>query len=391
MCGSIQTRMWTVLATSAVLAVAGCSLVLPRNPNSYEFEHEKITVHLMSFDDMRKYEQQYDEAFEDIVTLQSAPTWPSGLPTVYELRTSTGDLVATAGSLSEVAAAVSEFKPAALPLLAAPLAGLAADFAVSYVKRQLEREATKYEAQFEGLAFVDRFWLRDVQPVDLKDQGALQKALDQKHLTLTKVAIRQRYYGFEVLRTTEDHGSGDPAFRLVCGIAPSSDHQVFLLAPLLLETKAAKAKVLSARWWTYVPIPYGWALDASDEVSTRINIELTAIWRERQADAFDQRFQTDKLISFSFDVPNQDLSDPKPLTVPNGLPRNIGGWFGSVPISFDALNQPVGTGTAVLRVLVTEKDPSNAKKRLEEAADQVEKQRETIKTKAGETVNNLPH
>jgi hypothetical protein len=382
----------TTLA-ALLIPLAGCAVLLPAHENSHDFEGEQVQVRMLTHAEMTQHQARYDAAFAGITTLAAAANWPSGLPVVYELRTHDGDLVASAGTLEEVAGALN--RAAALPALAAPLAGMAVDFAVDFVRRQLDEEATRYEAQFEGQAFVDRFWNREEQRIALDRSIHLQRVLDDaiqsKGLVLTRVALRQHYYGFEIVRTTQRRSGDTPAFRLVYGIAPATDHQVFLLGPLLLDRKSAKAKVLSARAWTYFPIPYGWALEASDEVDTHVNVEIAAIWRERQAGGFDQRFHTEKLVSFSFDAPNQNLDAPIPLEVASGLPRSIGGWFGSVPISFDALNRPVGHGTAVVRVLVTEKDASNARKRLEQASDQIEAQREPLRERVSQAVQDLPH
>lgn len=388
-------RLRTATIVASLLPATACHLVLPANHFSYDVEGESITIKMLDLEAMRTggHEAIYDRAFETIgFPLPDAgpATSSGGVRSYFEVRDENNNIVTLGNTLADVSKNLAEYKPAALPALAAPIIGLAVDFAMDFVKGQIQEEAGKYEMQFEGIGYIDKFWQRQEDPVKLGAEDTLGKQLEQKRLRLFQISLVQHYYGFEVVRATTAHPANDPAFRLLFGVAPSSDRQVFLIAPLLAKTHSARVKVLSRRWWTWFPIPYGWALDASDEVQTKVNVELSAIWRERQSGAFDQRFQHDKLMSFTFDLPTQHLSgDNAALEVGGKLPLWIGGWFGSVPISFDALNQPVGNGTGTLRVVVTERDPSNAKQRLEQAAEAIEKHRDEWKKQAQDASSQL--
>lgn len=377
-----------VLLSTILSVQSGCSILLPRHPRSHDIKGESVTIRMLDCEAMQAgYAGQWKAAFpaQNGGVLDCSSAVPSNRGGTFVLRTKEGLFIAKAESLKDIAKAINEYKAvtAQAAIAAAPIVAAAAGFAVDYIKKQLEEEATRYSAQFEGTAYIDNFWTigtRLLTAADLPPEIAASLEAKSLMIEIVSTQRRQHYFGFEMTRTTKEHpGGGEPpAFRLVAGIAPSTDQQVLLVAPLLFETQAAKAKVLDARWWTWVPIPYGWALDASDEIETKINLELTATWRTAPDRDKKQVYQTEKIFGWSTDLPGQDLNQPKPIDTIGGKLRQTGGWFGTVPISYDLDGVPVGTGTATLRVLVTEHDPSNAKKALEQAADAVGNQKETV-------------
>ena len=146
--------------------------------------------------------------------------------------------------------------------------------------------------------------------------------------------------------------------------------------------------MLGDRCWTQVLL-YGFALDAGNEIETHVDLELTANWRSQNPGAAEPIYRAEKLLALSFDLPRQNLDKPVELSVAAtgddaNLPRRVGGWFGAVPRSFNELGFPVGEGTGTVRVLVTERDPSNAKANIEKAATELSNAKDKIVEKVKE-------
>ena len=81
----------TILATLLAPLAAGCAVLLPANQNSHDFEGEQVRVRMLTHAEMTQHQARYDAAFAGVTTLAAAADWPSGLPVVYELRTSDGE------------------------------------------------------------------------------------------------------------------------------------------------------------------------------------------------------------------------------------------------------------------------------------------------------------
>jgi len=395
-----KSALLGVLVLGPCLSGAGCSFFLPRHPNSLDAKKERVQVRLLASDDVASdatFCDAYRNAFSGLgnrsACCSEAPVQALATIASFVVTDASGRVVFESPDLDRsqdifdrlTTTATAQF----LPALAAPAAGLAAEFAVDYVRKQLEEEATKYTAQFDALAYFDDFWV--METADLLLESAKGHGLYRR-----ETSYKQRYCGIEVARTTSDHGPDDPAFRLRLGMAPSKDQQFLVTAPLSVVTRAAKAKVLDDRWWTQVLL-YGFALDADDEVSTHVDVELAAVRRTQAPGPSDAVYRAEKLLALSFDLPRQNLDQPKELTVSGAsandtLPTRVGGWFGAVPRSFDERGVPVGEGTGTVRVLVTERDPSNAKKAVEQAATQLSNAKEKIVEKVKEGVTGtLPH
>ncbi|MDX2170578.1 MAG: hypothetical protein SF182_26130 [Deltaproteobacteria bacterium] len=388
------------LATGLLLSwlVSGCAVFLPRHPNSLDSKGEAVTVTLLDplqFANTGKCDA-YRKAFEtrgDSIGCCSLAT-PSPMTLLFTfIVTKNGVVIFETTDQKQAklryqeltAKAAVSFAPAAL---AVPAAALATEFAVDFVKKELEEEATRYSAQFQGQAFFDDFWV--VAATDIENEHQTVTRTDSKGRVSTdlfawgsrETTYRQRYCGIEITRTTKAHPKATPAFRLILGLAPSKDQQFLLAAPLSAQTQAAKAKVLDDRWWTQVFL-YGFALDAGDEVETHVDAEILANWRTQNPSASDAMYRSEKLLALSFDVPRQNLDKGFERVVGENrpkrrLPKRVGGWFGAVPRSFNELGVPVGEGTGTVRVLVTERDPSNAKQNLQKAATELANSKDKI-------------
>ena len=96
-----------------------------------------------------------------------------------------------------------------------------------------------------------------------------------------------------------------------------------------------------------------------------------------------QEARITKLTATEFQFQGYDISDPKEWTASGKegkgtkLSQKTAGWLLGAPISLlpngNVVQPPSGyAGTFAVRVLVTEKDPSNAKEDLEKAAKLLE-------------------
>ncbi|MBK7974711.1 MAG: hypothetical protein IPK07_16015 [Deltaproteobacteria bacterium] len=383
---SIEWLRHTFVAVCWVSGL-GCSVILPAHPRSLDRDGEDVTVRMLGCADLAAdaaLRDAYRATFQ--VSTETVCARALTSETEYVLRRGS-DVLYAGPSLNAALERVSSFSASALPAIAVQAGAWAAGAAVDFVARELAEEADRYTAQYEGRVFFDRFWTRELSPEEPATLTAVQaRALAESgaELSVRRASMRQTYLGFELRRSTRAH---TPSFRLVMGIAPSADQQVFSLAPLVAERASSKAKVLADRGWTYLPIPYGWLLDAGDEVATHVDLEVVATWRTAKDKAGEQSIRTDKLASLSFDLPDQRL--PRGIATDGAAasgasagalasPGSRGGWFGAIPTSFDFRGRDVGLGTGSIRVLITERDPSNAKKDLEKAAEAVAKQKDRV-------------
>lgn len=379
------------VAVAALLAVlAGCSVILPAHPRSLDRDGDSVTVRMLTCTDFAgdaRLRDAYRTTFQ--VSSQEVCTRPLASETQYVLRRGS-DVLYEGPSLNAAFERVSSFSASALPAIVAQAGAWAAGAAVDFVARELNEEADRYTAQYEGRVFFDRFWTRELSaegPAELTPVQARALADGGAELRVRRASMRQTYLGFELRRATRAHS---PSFRLVVGLAPSADQQVFSMAPLMVERASSKAKILADRGWTYLPIPYGWLLDAGDEVATHVDLEVLATWRTAKDKTGEQSIRTDKIASLSFDLPDQRLPSGSgaegergaaaPADVVAG-PGSRGGWFGAIPTSYDFRGRDVGLGTGSIRVLVTERDPSNAKRDLEKASEAVAKQKDRVTEK----------
>lgn len=311
----------------AIAVSSGCAYVLPSHPRSYDLEGETVNIVFFTKD-----------------------TWPANLPAAPTPFQADGCWPTPAPPPAGAAAAV----PAAAVALAV---GLAADF----VKARLEEEATHYEAQYGQRVAQDAFW--------------------RTERVGSNTCYVQNYVGFEVRRDTEQHPSSAPAFKMVFQFLPSADHQVLLVKPVYAKLESSKAKILDWRWWS---LP-SWFLplfrSTGHEVSVDVAVDLDAIWINPAQEA-----KVQKLGTFTVGLGNYDLDEaadpniPGPAPVdPSRLATQQAGWLPAVPISTRALGRQSGfAGTFWVKVLVTERDPGNAKRFLEKAAEEVGARRETI-------------
>ena len=143
----------------------------------------------------------------------------------------------------------------------------------------------------------------------------------------------------------------------------------------------SRAKVLSDEWWTW-PLFWTWPgkiiETAGNEIDSTLDLTIDGYWRDS-----NQEIKIQRMASIPIKFTGYSLADQKVIRAGDGtLTRKPSGFFGAPPISVGpdgkAIPEQLNTGTFSVKVVVTEKDNSNAKQRLEDAADFVSKQKDTI-------------
>lgn len=360
-----------IVCVGLAAMVSGCSVFLPAHSRSNKRGQERVAVRLLTYGDLAnnpEYVKGYEQAFGP-------------------------------GSFPEKDACVPHLQAEAVP--AAALASVAVGFAVDFIKKKLEEEATLYEAQFSGTAVDDRFWCKAeatdaastkrVVTTTRREKASssapwvlkppITEVAEETLLSSTSATWAQRYYGFEVVRSVEcdwlnrtgDSGCRRNASRLAFAIKPSADRQLLRLAPMYYQADFVKAKVLSDQWfsWLVLPVFGKFVKIPGHYADVDINVELTGYWKSP-----DQTLQTTPVAAFSTSVNGYDLDTAPPLHPGDGLGPASGGWLLTVPVSYGPDGSPaVGkageAGAFALRVLVTERDTSNAKQYLTRAAELV--------------------
>src|SRR5207249_919812 len=125
---------------------------------------------------------------------------------------------------------------------------------------------------------------------------------------------------------------------------------------------------------------------------SKVDLTVDGYWKDR-----DQSLKVTKIAAMSLNFDGYDIASPEPLTVSGDVPTGsfykkagklsstASGWLLAAPFSLDPNGHPVAAGqlepyagTFAIKAVVTESDPSNAKQRLEDAAELVGKEKEKI-------------
>jgi hypothetical protein len=360
-----------------LIVTPGCKILLPAHPNSDARAGEEVAVEMLTRDDI-----QSKSSFNPLDPLKPI-RWDANYALVfgqdvseaanYKVLAST---CVTTNDLSlkeyaEFAKAAGQIKPMVIPPM---IVGAAVGFAVDYVKKELEEEATRYEAQFKGTVTDDAFWRVEREVKDFKLISTANGTNTVKFSTDT--FLWQRYFGFRVTRKIK----GELAFELVCGIAPSKDKQFLKIAPLYTRTTKAKAKILSNKLYQnlhLIPVLMRWP---TEEIEQTVHVEMTGFWKKNQ----DVNVTT--LAGSDMFLYNYNLGKRSAI-VPEKENDRASGWISSVPYSVDSKGEPLwndkardhSLGVFTLKVTVTERDPSNAKQKLESAAKLVGDNKDKLK------------
>lgn len=374
------------LASIVVVSQLGCSVFIPAHRHSNERRGERVGIRML-----------------DLGAVHADPALRDGWAKAFgaSLPSPDGARCADDAARAEIAGP------------AGALASIAVGFAVEYVRKSLQEEATLYEAQYGTRIADDKFWCttpsaevtrtrRTTTTTRRKKQseGESDFTLDPPITEVTEevetlqakfgseTGMRaQRYYGIEVTRSVEcplheriagvlGGGAGGDgrcaASRIVYGLRPASDQQLLRIAPIHFATPLAKAKVPSDEWWSWLS-PTFWAgkfaRTPGSTVDVDVALEVEAYWKGK-----DQQLNLAKVATVETKIGGYQLDTPAVLAPDSGLGVADGGWLLGVPVSFDSGGRAVGLGTFTVRALVTERDTSNARKWLERGAEIVGEQ-----------------
>jgi len=315
--------LFTVVLPLIALAVIGCNVVLPAHPHSLAIEGEEVQIKMLNVDGMEPYKEDFKAAFGN---------YPKEVyNSQVEIGCNSGDR--------------------AIALLA-PLALAAVNAAIGWVTNSLAAESDRYVAQFGYAAALDQFW--------------------EKPSCGTNDFWVPHYYGLEMNRLVDPCRTN--AFHLVCGICPSHDGTMFQIKPLIYRSPRSKAKVLSDNGWTNWML-WKWFWSPTHEVKTVVAVEIDSAWVNAS-----RQYQTATIAAFPLDLGSYNINSNTDISLSE---RNVqtSGWFPGIPRSsvYDVHDAKLKySGTFTLKLIVTQTDPSNAKKLVKQASELVTSKRTEI-------------
>lgn len=325
--------------------ISACNVILPAHSRSDDRSGENITLRGLTYSEMASnYGEAYAAAVGSEVSIATKVLTDSGGELVIDGALMTGDGAKLLSKIQGVRAVLKmEKKPTAMG--AAPLGAAAAIFAVNAIidfgVKQIEKEKSRYEAQYAVREGFDRFWLY-----------ARTSESTPKWFRI------QNYAGFEVVRSTS---SNPTACKMVFAIVPSHDGLFFMIQPIYLKIDSAKTKVLSFQLKDFYTALWTWALRTGSSVDLTFKVSVEAIWQDAVGNARTQEVASDVLGVRSYDLNESRVYSGE-------FRKDRKGWFGTIPVSVDKDGAAIGSGTFWVGVTVTERDPSNAVEVLDKAA-----------------------
>lgn len=405
--------MNTIIRLSLVLVVAmmtGCAI-----PNSNDRKAEQVRLRMLSYESLARYPEANDwdekrrSEFSNLVRLVFPPS-------------QTNEIHA-----SELIATEDDVQPEGVG--AAIVVPLVAGLVVDTVKKELSKEAKRYEAQFQSVVYDESFWAHAVNSTKLTedeefavwymDEAAeisqtkvteIYESLDRgetvfrvpndldianftpdatpelkeykearakarrykefaAELRVGKATFKPRYAAFEIVRTAEKantRSDGEsPAFRLVVAIVPSKSDQRLFLLRPL-----------------YLEVDSAKAKVASvDEpkITIEMDIEIKGSYVNAKKQFVTSNLASNKWTFSGFKMKGDHFicSEFEDANSPH-----IAGWFFAPPISAD--KTPVGEvddlagGAFSIAVNITERDESKAPEYIQRAANLVGENKEKI-------------
>lgn len=340
------------LLSICIFLFTGCGsfirpVIFPEHSNSYDVTGEVVTIKMLTKSDVNAdedFKQSYKAVFnEDPLTDKS-----------FTPITSKGNKVSTDNKSLLAPGAAAEVAAVVLPVIL--------NFAVENINNELKKEASLHETQFTKTIVGDKFYAQ------VKNDHDNSYSLN--------------YCGFEITRHTKQHPQNAPAFKLVFGIAPTADRTMFRIAPLSLEMRSSKAKVMAWKAWSFIPL-FWWQLlflNFDDEVNVKCDLAMNAIWVDK-----DGKMQKREHGAVNFNLPSYPLKETKSTN----FERESVGWFPHIPKSIFPIEDPkpiektvapgqVYWGNFELTITIKETDPSHAKEYLENAQKTIEKAKDDI-------------
>ncbi len=391
------------------LCLTGCSVFLPKHPNSMARDGERITINMLERTDLCNSDKyaQYREIYERAFKIDHEDQRLAGLCPSSRYSSGVEIMAITA----------------------------AAGLAIDMVSSELQREASDYEAQFKLTVTGDKFWVAStgqvLQPVDLSLQtnpitqqpapksgvelsgkvlmqeevtecvsknysesspnGKNKLSCKDVKLTSTrttkadKATYVHNYGGIEITRRVK--GESEPVFKFVALLFPSADQQMLRMKPLLFQTTKSKAKVLGDNWWTWLPpMIFGKMFrDGGHSIDTEISLRIDAYWRGQ-----DQNQHISSVAASTFTISDYDI-EVGPELISTQIAGDSG-WLLAVLISYTATGAQAvptsdgGAGTFSVEAVVTEKDHSNAKRYLEQGVRYLKDNKNDFVTRIGQAV-----
>jgi hypothetical protein len=346
-------------------SVAGCAVFLPPHPNSNFRENEHVDIEMLTCAQLSNAVTAMDKTLK----INSDDTAKNNSTLVDPYKTLFGANCTESGN--------PRTPPAKEVAFLAPLATAAAGMAIDYVQKQIAEEAILYEAQWGQEIVRDDF-------LKIGDDYSKTGANNQPY---------QRYHGFKVCRSVKEIDGC--ATEIIFGMHPSSDQQLMLIGPLTFKTKAARAKVLSDHWTTFIPpwilatIPGKFGKISGHSIDVDVALDLTAVWRTNNP----VKINTESLGVINFKIGGYDLNNQETLIPGKNLPLHPVGWTLVPPPSMDQNNQLISggplpkptendnygiAGTFKIKTLITERDTSNAKNLLEQTKGTLESKKPMI-------------
>lgn len=393
------------------LGVSGCSWFLPPHPNSEDREGERVYIKMIESCDDLLVKSETAQADGSNRTAEDYYQAVFGMPCL-DAELYSKQRMATIQRTSLVALGTL----GAAAVVAA--VGLTVDFAVD----QLKKEAKRYEAQWQQRIAKGDFWTavevpkekaeakeiivsqkcegQPLQDADPECEVDLREFFEKREVTRE---WRQKYVGFAVCRVTKETIKRQPddvtgntesnpcsmtsasAAKIVFGIAPSPDEKFFLIAPLSFQITKSKAKVLSDRPWTFIPpIIVGKFIDYDGHsIDVDISIEMTAY----SVNEKNQGVVT-PIAAETFKISDYNIETGETLTSKNdGLQAQPMGWLWGPPAT-GTPKEHSEAGNFALRVLVTERDSTNAKTYLEAGATRLEEKKTVIQNFIGSQLSS---
>lgn len=331
------------------LFLNGCNVFLPKHENSLDTKGEKVRINMLTASEIKsKYMNEYLASFGDV----SSCTKP------YFIEEKKVEMAPPAGE-----------RLFFTPFLGTAVAA-ASGFAIDMIKSGIQKDAEKYEAQFGNKLIVDDYYALAENVEYIARNGEAKKG----------IAYTNNYCGFEIVRESNAHHGEYPAFKAVFGISGTNNAFLYKIAPLYFKTTSTKAKVLKTEWYSYLIPPFFWPLllNDGDEIKTTIDIELTSYWLDSDRNSYN----TEKVAAISYENGNYNITNSPEIKANH---KNTIGIFYVAP---EFKTDEKSSGIMELKVLVTEKDPSNAKAQIEKLGELVGKQKDKVVEYVGKSFKN---
>ena len=373
-------RIGPLLGLLAVLC--GCNTLIPAHADSYKRRKDRLVVETLSMPKLtglsvKKYKGIWADAEKQIVAGEPDRDIETLRREYVASRLVQHDaarmqVLSTRSLATSVANWSLAFDASPYDLLArrpkppgrregTSLAGLAgqavgwgAEKLVGLAKTQLEREAERYESKWKGELLVDNFYSR------------------------SGTVWNQDVFALRVRLPSDDGGMDD--FEVILGLCPTRDRTMLRVAPLYYERRVTGAKILDTRGWSLLP-PFLWQhlLDTGTKVASDFKLKLVdqrMSQPAKGANGYQWDLAPATLLETTFKLPSYDLSAERAVGAKaDSDRRSLFRPIAIIPMpSIPVLaqnNDAERSGNVLVKITVTDKDPSNAREYIEKAREAI--------------------